>query len=162
MPRVSLPSRRNASRSSQVADVDEGKRLAERTAEAMFARDRASQGLGMTIVEMAPGRAKLTMRVRGDMLNGHAICHGGFVFTLADSAFAFACNSHNRASVAAGATIDFLVAVREGDELIAEAIEVWRSKRTGIYEVTVTTAAGDKVALFRGRAHEISGPVIEP
>jgi acyl-CoA thioesterase len=142
--------------------MDDAQRLSEQTAEVMFARDRASQRLGMTIVEMGPGRAKLTMRVRGDMLNGHAICHGGFVFALADSAFAFACNSHNRATVAAGATVDFLAAVREGDELIAEATEVWRSRRTGVYEVTVTTAAGDKVALFRGRSHEIAGPVIEP
>jgi acyl-CoA thioesterase len=141
--------------------MDDAQRLAEQTAEAMFARDRASQDLGMKIVEMGPGRAKLTMRVRADMLNGHAICHGGFVFALADSAFAFACNSHNRATVAAGATVDFLAAVREGEELIAEAIEVWRSKRTGVCEVAVTTAAGEKVALFRGRSHEISGPVIE-
>jgi len=141
--------------------MDDAQRIAERAAAAMFARDRASQDLGMKILEMAPGRAKLTMRVRADMLNGHAICHGGFVFSLADSAFAFACNSHNRATVAAGATVDFLAAVREGEELLAEAVEVWRSKRTGVYEVTVTTAAGRKVALFRGRSHEISGPVIE-
>jgi acyl-CoA thioesterase len=142
--------------------VDDATRLAERAAEAMFSRDRASQDLGMKILEMGPGRAKLSMRVRPDMLNGHSICHGGFVFSLADSAFAFACNSHNRATVAAGATVDFLAAVREGEELVAEAIEVWRSKRTGIYEVIVTTAAGAKVALFRGRAHEISGTVVEP
>jgi acyl-CoA thioesterase len=141
--------------------MGDAQRLAEQAAEAMFTRDRASQGLGMTIVAAGPGRAKLTMRVRGDMLNGHGICHGGFVFSLADSAFAFACNSHNRASVAAGATVDFLAAVREGEELVAEAVEVWRSRRTGIYEVAVTTAAGEKVALFRGRAHEIGGPVIE-
>jgi acyl-CoA thioesterase len=140
--------------------VDDAHRLAQRAAEAMFSRDRASQDLGMKILEMGPGRAKLSMRVRGNMLNGHAICHGGFVFSLADSAFAFACNSHNRATVAAGATVDFLAAVREGEELYAEAIEVWRSKRTGVYEVTVTTSAGDKVALFRGRAHEIGGPVV--
>ncbi len=141
--------------------MDDAKRLAERAAAAMFSRDRASQDLGMKILEMGPGRAKLSMRVRGNMLNGHAICHGGFVFSLADSAFAFACNSHNRATVASGATVDFLTAVREGDELFAEAIEVWRSRRTGVYEVTVTTAAGEKVALFRGRAHEIAGSVIE-
>jgi acyl-CoA thioesterase len=141
--------------------VDDAQRIAERAAEAMFARDRASRDLGMKILEMGPGRAKLTMRVRADMLNGHAICHGGFVFSLADSAFAFACNSHDRATVAAGATVDFLAAVREGEELVAEAVEVWRSKRTGIYEVTVTTAAGEKVALFRGRAHEIAGSVIQ-
>jgi acyl-CoA thioesterase len=141
--------------------VEDAKRLAERSAEAMFSRDRASQDLGMRILEMGPGRARLSMRVRGNMLNGHAICHGGFVFSLADSAFAFACNSHNRATVAAGATVDFLAAVREGEELFAEAIEVWRSKRTGVYEVTVSTEAGEKVALFRGRAHEIGGPVIE-
>ena len=142
--------------------AQDAQRLAERAAAAMFERDRASQGLGMHIVEMAPGRARVTMRVRDDMVNGHAICHGGFVFTLADSAFAFACNSHNQATVAAGATVDFLAPARAGDELIAEASEVWRSRRTGIYEVTVTTGQGVKVALFRGRAHQIDGTVVDP
>jgi acyl-CoA thioesterase len=95
------------------------------------------------------------------MLNGHAICHGGFVFTLADSAFAFACNSHNQSSVAAGATIDFLAPAREGDELIAEAVELWRSRRSGIYEIIVTTDKGQRIALFRGRAHALDRPVLE-
>ena len=140
---------------------EDAQKLAERAAAAMFERDRASQSLGMRIVEMGPGRARLTMRVRGDMVNGHSICHGGFVFTLADSAFAFACNSHNYATVAAGATVDFLAPAREGEDLIAEATEVWRSRRTGIYEVTVTTGQGVKVALFRGRAHQIDGAVVD-
>ena len=136
--------------------------LARAVADRMFANDRASRGLGMAIAAVRPGQAELTMTVRGDMVNGHAICHGGFVFTLADSAFAFACNSHNHATVAAGATVDFLAPAREGDELIAEAGEVWRSRRTGIYEVTVTTGQGVKVALFRGRAHQVDGTVVDP
>jgi len=100
------------------------------------------------------------MPVRADMLNGHAICHGGFVFALADSAFAFACNSHNRNTLAAGAAVDFLAPARESDVLTAEAIEVSRTRRTGVYDITVTNQRGERIALFRGRAHEVAGTIV--
>ena len=133
--------------------------LAERCAQALYRRDRASQALGMRIVEVRPGQARLAMTVRPDMLNGHDVCHGGIIFALADSAFAFACNSHNESTVAAAGAIDFLAAARAGDELTAAAVELWRTKRNGIYEITVTNQRGERVALFRGRSHRIDGQV---
>ena len=134
--------------------------LAERIAEALYAGDRASQSHGIRIVAVRPGYAKLSMIVRSDMVNGHRICHGGMVFTLADSAFAFACNSHNDNTVAAAASIDFLAASYEGDELTAEATELWRTKRNGIYEITVTNQKGAQIAFFRGRSYRIDGQVV--
>jgi len=134
---------------------------ARRVADAMFAQDRASQSMGMLIVEVRPGFARMSMRVRADMLNGHAVCHGGFIFTLADSAFAFACNSHNANTVAAAATIDFLAPGREGDDLIAEAQEQSLAGRTGVYDVTVTNQRGEKVAVFRGRSYRIKGQILQ-
>jgi acyl-CoA thioesterase len=134
--------------------------LAEATAEAMYARDRASQGLGMKIVEIRPGYARLTMTVRPDMLNGHAICHGGFIFALADSAFAFACNSYNLNAVAAGCAIDYLAPGREGDVLTAEAIEQSASGRTGVYDISVTNHDRQRIALFRGKSYRIKGEVL--
>ena len=134
--------------------------LAERTVRAMYERDAASQGLGIEILEVRPGFVRATMLVRPDMVNGHDIGHGGFVFALADSAFAFACNSYNAVTVAAGATIDFLAPAHKGDRLTATATELWRSKRTGLYEVTVTNQQGTIVALFRGRSHQIKGQVV--
>ena len=134
--------------------------LAQRTADAMYERDRASQGLGMAIEEVRPGYARLRMSVRPDMLNGHDICHGGFVFALADSAFAFACNSHNRATVAAGAAIEFLAPVRLGEVLVAEAEEQALGGRLGVYDVVVRRADGERVALFRGRSCAVKGTVI--
>lgn len=130
--------------------------LAERAAKALYDPDRASQGLGMRIASIAPLACNVTMKVRADMTNGHAICHGGIIFTLADSAFAFACNSEGVATVAASGTIDFLAAAREGDELTASARELWRGGRSGIYEVTVTNQTGATIALFRGRSHRIA------
>ena len=134
--------------------------LAERVAEALYAGDRASQSHGIRIVEVRPGYAKLAMIVRSDMVNGHSICHGGMVFTLADSAFAFACNSYNDSTVAAAASIDFLAASHEGDELTAEATELWRTRRNGIYEITVTNQKGARIAFFRGRSYRIDGQVV--
>lgn len=136
--------------------------LAEACAKSMFARDPASQALGMRIVAIAPGRACLTMTVRAEMLNGHGTCHGGYIFTLADSAFAFACNSHNQNTVASGCTIDFLEPAREGDLLAAEAIEKSRTGRLGLYDITVTNQNGARVALFRGKSYQIKGNVLEP
>ncbi|MDY6944728.1 MAG: hydroxyphenylacetyl-CoA thioesterase PaaI [Pseudomonadota bacterium] len=121
----------------------------------MYANDRASKALGMQVVEIRPGYAKLSMLVRDDMLNGHSACHGGFIFSLADSAFAFSCNSHGGVVVAAAASIDFLAPAQGGDVLSAVGVERWRSKRNGIYEVTVVNQRGDTVALFRGRSHQV-------
>jgi acyl-CoA thioesterase len=134
--------------------------LAEAVAQALFANDKTSQSLGIRVVEVRPGFAKLAMLVRGDMVNGHRICHGGMVFTLADSAFAFACNSYNESTVAAAASIDFLAASFEGDELTAVATELWRTRRNGIYEITVTNQKGARIALFRGRSYRIDGHVV--
>jgi acyl-CoA thioesterase len=127
---------------------------AERSAAAMWADDRASQALGMEILEVGPGRAVLRMRVREDMVNGHAIGHGGLTFTLADSAFAFACNSYGRTTVAAAAEIRFRRPTRLGDVLVATAVERTRDGRDGVYDVTVRD--GDAVvATFVGRSREI-------
>lgn len=137
----------------------EAQRIAERAAEALFARDSAAKLLGYHVISVAPGGARVGMTVRNDMCNGHRTCHGGLIFALADSAFAAACNSHNESNVAAAAAIDFLAPAREGDDLVAEAFEVWRSGRTGIYEIKVTNQRGELVALFRGRSHRIGGAV---
>jgi acyl-CoA thioesterase len=135
-------------------------RMAERVAAAMFARDAASQSLGMEVKAVRPGYARLTLLVRPNMLNGHAICHGGIVFSLADSAFAFACNSRNQSTVASGCSIDFLAPARSGDELTAEAMERALLGRIGIYDVTVTNQEGKTIALFRGRSYRVTGEVV--
>ena len=134
--------------------------LAEASSQAMWARDRATQGLGMAIDRIAPGQAVMSMPVRPDMLNGHDMCHGGFMFLLADSAFAFACNSYNQNTVASACHIDFLAPARLGDVLEAEAIERSRSGRTGVYDITVRIRGGKTVALFRGKSYRIEGEVI--
>ncbi len=144
------------------AATDAAQLQAERAAAALFERDRATQALGMRLMEVKPGRARVLMRVRADMLNGHGVCHGGIVFSLADSAFAFACNSHNDATVAAAASIDFLAAARTGDELTAEASEAWRTKRNGVYDIVITNQRGERIALFRGRSYRIDGQVVSP
>ena len=135
--------------------------LAERVARAMFANDRASQALGMSIGRVAPGEAELTMTVRADMVNGHAICHGGFVFTLADSTFAFACNSYNANTVAQGCAIEFLAPAREGDVLTAVGRERNRAGRTGVYDIEVRNQRGETIALFRGKSYQIKGQVVD-
>jgi acyl-CoA thioesterase len=135
--------------------------LAEACAAAMWARDQASRGLGMALERIAPGEAVLAMTVRGDMVNGHDICHGGFIFTLADSAFAFACNSYDVSTVAASCDIAFLRPARLGDSLRATAHEVYREGRNGIYDILVTDPSGAAVAHFRGKSRTIGGPVIE-
>jgi acyl-CoA thioesterase len=152
----SQPSARQGLQMSEQAS----QQLAERVAKALYVNDKTSQTLGIRILEVRPGYARLAMVVRADMVNGHRVCHGGMVFTLADSAFAFACNSYNDNTVAAAASIDFLTPSREGDELTANASEVWRSRRNGIYEVTVTNQEGARIALFRGRSARIDGHVV--
>jgi acyl-CoA thioesterase len=139
----------------------EAQALAERVAVAMYERDVASQALGMRVVRVGPGHAEVAMTVRADMLNGHAICHGGFIFTLADSAFAYACNSYNLTTVASGCCIDFLAPAREGDLLAAIAQEKSASGRTGVYDIEVVNQRGEKIALFRGKSYRIKGHVID-
>jgi acyl-CoA thioesterase len=134
--------------------------LARRCAEEMYAADTASQRLGITITDVAPGRATAHMPVTEVMLNGHGICHGGYVFTLADTAFAFACNTYDERTVAAGADVTFLEPVRVGAELVAEAVERARRGRTGLYDVTVRTGSGVPVAEFRGRSRSLGEPLL--
>jgi len=133
---------------------------AERAAAALFGSDRASQALGMRVIAVSPGAARVAMRVRGDMLNGHGVCHGGIVFALGDSAFAFACNSYNESTVAAAVSIDYLLPVHDGDELTAAASELWRTRRNGLYEIVISNQRGERVALLRGRSYRIDGQVV--
>jgi len=136
-------------------------KLAERVAQGMLAQDAMSRALGISIVEVRPGYARLKMTVRADMSNSHSICHGGAIFTLADSAFAFACNSYNRSTVASGGSIDFVTPARIGDELTAEATERALPGRLGLYDVTVTDQAGRPIAFFRGRSYRITGETVQ-
>ena len=137
-------------------------RTAERVRDGMFANDRASKLLGMRIVEVGPGTATLAMTVRDDMLNGHDICHGGLIATLADSAFAFACNSHDELTVASGFGIDFIAPGRFADVLTARCHEVTKAGRTGFYDTEVTNQRGERVAVFRGRSHTLKGKPAVP
>ena len=134
---------------------------AERSAQAMWAGDAASKDLGMTLDRVSPGEAELSFEVAPRHLNGHQICHGGYIFTLADSAFAFACNSYNRQVVAQENTITYLSPGRAGERLVASAKEVALNGRSGVYDVTVTGADGRQVALFRGLSRQISGQHFE-
>lgn len=134
--------------------------LARATGEAMYSTDRCSQWLGIRLLEVRPGAARMRMAVRDEFLNGHGICHGGLIFTLADSTFAFACNSHNNNTVAAGCTIEYLRPVHGDDELTAEATEQTLSGRHGIYDIRVTNRAGDVVAMFRGKSTQIKGHLV--
>ena len=142
------------------ADAMAGQRVAEAARDAMYARDRAARALGITVEEIGPGFARCRMLVRDDMLNGHGTCHGGLTFTLADTAFGYACNSYDRATVALGAQITFVAPARGGDELIATASERSRSGRTGVYDVEVCRADGTLLALFRGNAYHTRGAVV--
>lgn len=134
---------------------------ANRSAAELWARDRASQSLGMSLEAVAPGRATLTMVVREDMLNGHGTCHGGIITTFADSAFAMACNTYNVATVAQSISITFLVPVSAGERLVAEAVEISREGRTGIYDVSISGVAGRVVAQFRGQSRSMAGSIFD-
>ena len=134
---------------------------AERSAAAMWSKDVAAQAAGMELTRIAPGLAAMTMSVRDDMLNGHAICHGGYIFTLADTAFAYACNSHNNLVVAQENTITFLAPGKKGEMLTASADEISLTGRSGVYDVLVTGEDGRKVALFRGLSRQIKGQHFE-
>lgn len=123
----------------------------------MLANDNVTLGFGMQIHEVTPGGAVLSMTVREDMLNGHKTCHGGLISTLADSTFAFACNSYNELTVASGFSVDFMAPARAGDVLIARATEVSRAGRTGVYDVEVSKQNGERIAVFRGRSYTLKG-----
>ncbi len=131
--------------------------LAKACAKVMWEKDSASRDLGMEIIEIASGRAVLKMPVRKDMLNGHDICHGGYIFLLADSAFAFACNSYNQLTVAQHCSIDFIKPAYEGEVLVASAKERQKFGRSGIYDITISRQDGDVVAEFRGNSRTVKG-----
>ncbi|WP_339670733.1 hydroxyphenylacetyl-CoA thioesterase PaaI [Dasania marina] len=134
--------------------------LAQACADSMYKVDNASQALGMKILSVAPGRAELSMTVRDDMLNGHGSCHGGFIFALADSTFAFACNSRNISTVAQAVNIDYVRPGMAGELLTAVAVEKNLAGRTGLYDVTVSNEQGEDVAYFRGKSYRIRGTVL--
>jgi len=134
--------------------------VAKTVAETMYRKDKTSQHLGIALKEIKAGSAVMTMRVVDSMLNGHNICHGGYIFTLADSAFAFACNAYNQSTVAQGAQINFLKAVPLDTLLTATAKEIHRKGRTGLYDVEVTNENNELVATFRGNSHTIKGQTI--
>ena len=135
--------------------------IAERVAEVMYKDDVAAQHLGISIEEVGPGYAKLAMTVGPEMINGHDICHGGMTFSLADTAFAYACNSRNDATVAAGCSIEFLAPARKGEKLTAIARETAKRGRHGVYDIKVTDEAGDVIAVMRGKSASLRRPVFE-
>ena len=137
--------------------------IAEAVRDAMWRDDRASKALGMQVQAIGPGTSTVTMTVRDDMLNGHDICHGGLITTLADSAFAFACNAYNEVTVASGFDVNLVTAARLGDVLTAEAREVNKAGRTGVYDIEVRNQRGERVAVFRGRSYTLKGKqVVDP
>lgn len=144
----------------QAQPADE-QRCAERVGRLMMADDRASRHLGIELEEIGPGRARMALTVRPELTNGHGICHGGYIFLLADTAFAFACNSRNQRTVAAGCSIEFLAPAHEGERLTAEAIEQHLAGRHGLYDISVRNDAGTLIALFRGKSAAIRGHFFE-
>ena len=139
----------------------DAKQLAQAVGESMFAADSASRDfMQMELLACEPGRARMRMTVREAMLNGHQICHGGLIFTLADSTFAFACNSHNKVAVAAGCSIEFLKPGQLGDVLTCEGVEQTLQGRYGIYDMKVFNQRGEVVAMFRGKSAQIAGSVL--
>jgi acyl-CoA thioesterase len=135
--------------------------IARKSAEAMWADDRASQALGMQILDVGPGHARLAMTIAEHMTNGHGSCHGGLIFTLADSAFAFACNSHGQRSVAQHCSVTFVAPAKRGMRLTAEARERQRGERSGIYDVTVRDEKGTVIAEFRGHSRTLPGSLLD-
>ena len=136
--------------------------IAEATRDAMWANDRASKALGMQVLAIGPGNATLAMAVRDDMLNGHDLCHGGLVATLADSAYAFACNAGNEVTVASGFDIHLMSGARLGDTLTASATELSKGGRTGVYDIVVANQRDEQIAAFRGRSYTMKGtPLVE-
>jgi acyl-CoA thioesterase len=140
--------------------VSDAHAVARACAEALWAQDRASQDLGMTLEHVAPGEARLAMTVTAAMANGHGQCHGGYIFTLADSAFAFACNTYDARTVAQSCSVTYLRPARVGERLVAHAVERARAGRSGLYDVTVRGADGAAVAEFRGQSRTVSGTLL--
>ena len=139
----------------------DSQQIAEKVRDGMFATDAAAQFFGIEIVKIAPGYALLQMKVRPEMLNGFAICHGGLITTLADTAFAYSCNSYNEQTVASGLSMDFVAPGRLDDVLVAEAKEVSQAGRTGVYDVTVKKSSGELIAVMRGKSYRMKGkPVV--
>lgn len=134
--------------------------LADACARQMWSQDTASQALGMVLDGVGPGRSKISMTVTDKMANGHGTCHGGYLFTLADSAFAFACNTYNQITVAQQCTVTFLAPAHVGDRLTAAAREISRSGRSGLYDVSITNQNGDKIAEFRGNSRTTRGTIL--
>ena len=134
--------------------------LAKACSAAMYANDAASRTLGIEVIESTPGCARLTMTVRAEFTNGHDICHGGYIFMLADSAFAYACNNQNRNTVASAASIEFVAPAHTGDRLTAVAHERVRGSKIGVYDVEVFNQDDRLMALFRGDSYQIRGQVI--
>ncbi|HKX40024.1 MAG TPA: hydroxyphenylacetyl-CoA thioesterase PaaI [Burkholderiaceae bacterium] len=140
----------------------DAQRVADAVGTGMYANDRASRALGMQVTAIGPGTATLTMTVRDDMLNGFDICHGGFITLLADSAFAFACNSRNALTVAAGLDIEFIASAHGGDVLTAQAGEVHLAGRNGLYDIVVCNQRGERIAMVRGRSHRLKDREVVP
>ena len=138
----------------------ERQRVAEAVRDEMFSNDTAARSLGMEVEAIGPGNARISMTVRADMLNGFAICHGGLITTLADTAFAYACNSHNELTVAAGIVVDFIAPAHEGERLTADAREVALKGRTGVYDITVINQDKKTVAVLRGRSYTQKGKTV--
>jgi acyl-CoA thioesterase len=134
---------------------------AQRIAEVIWPEDAASRWLGMKLEEVRAGYARLSMRVTAHMVNGQKVCHGGLIFTLADSSFGYACNTHNQRALAVGASIDFLSPAQLGDVLVAECVESARAGRRGVYDARVTNQKGETIALFRGESATVKGSWIE-
>ena len=135
--------------------------LAEKVADKMYDNDSAAKLLGIELLEIKPGYARMAMLVRSDMLNGHGILHGGMTFCLADTAFAYACNSRNHKTVALACSITYVLAGKEGDKLIATAQEQASSGRTGVYDITIHNQLGAVLAVFRGNSYRTKQEVIE-
>lgn len=140
---------------------NEAQQLAESCAAALYQRDAATRALGMQLHSVAPGKACISMQIRADMLQGHNSCHGGYLFTLADSAFAFACNTYNEATVGIGCSIDYVAPAFLDDVLTAQAVELSRSGRTGNYDVRIENQDGQLIALFHGKSYRVRGTLIE-
>ncbi|MHC6226872.1 hydroxyphenylacetyl-CoA thioesterase PaaI [Pseudomonas sp. X10] len=134
--------------------------LARQCAETMLSRDQASLALGMQVLAVSPGNATLSMPVRADMIQGHGTCHGGYIFTLADSAFAVACNTYNQVTIGLGCSIDYLAPAFVDDTLVATCVELSRRGRTGSYDVRVENQQGQLIALFRGKSYKVQGSVL--
>ena len=143
-------------------DTPSAQQVAEAVRDEMWQGDHASKALGMTVLAIGPGTAQISMTVRQDMLNGHQICHGGLMTTLADSTFAFACNAYNELTVASGFDVNIIASAKLGDTLTATASEVAKTRRTGVYDIDVRDQNGRRIAAFRGRSMTLTGKLIVP